>query len=195
MLALRKMCATVVAFSIRCHRLNDLLPASKSPLSRQRYLVAVISMLLTYVVLRVLFREFSELKDVFIYPVGWLVAQFLGSGQPVQGDWWFTLGTTRFVLNESCSGTTFFSLLCGYFVLRLQTHRCSPWWLVATYPLVLLANTVRVLSATYVHVLLAGQSLPLLQDSAHVITGTVTFLGLLIAVALYVEGWRGAKVS
>ncbi len=160
-----------------------------------RYLIAIATMFVTFALLRLLFREVDELKLAFIYPTGWLVHSFLSSGVFALGEWHFSLVSTlagsthgtRFILGESCSGTTFFCLLCAFFALRRATHGISGWWLIAAWPITLVANAIRVLSAIYLHKGLAIVGLEVWQASAHVITGTLTFLTLLLVVSWWVE--------
>ena len=141
-----------------------------------------------YLALRTLFYAFPTLKTLFfIYPVGGLVSSFLGIGDFCNGEWIYRVGHTQVILGELCSGTTFFSLLVAYLGMRYQAGGLSAGWLVAGYPLALLANASRVVCSIqmYAHGL---RSMPLsIQDHIHETIGVVVFATTLITLTLILE--------
>lgn len=144
-------------------------------------------LLLAYLFFRILFQQIPDLKTLFIYPTGLLVSIFFGAGEYTSSEWIYLFDQTRFVLGESCSGTTFFSLLCGYLIYAKARHKTPLTWLWLAYPATLLANTMRVLSSIYASGMLTQLNAEAHGDAIHVLTGTVTFLTSLLATALFIE--------
>ncbi|MGI9326239.1 MAG: hypothetical protein ACR2PZ_13540 [Pseudomonadales bacterium] len=142
---------------------------------------------IVYAGCRLLFQQFVILKTGFIYPSGWLVSLFYGTGNYAHPDWVYHLDHTRFVLGETCSGTTFFSLLLAYTALRIHTHRIRWYWLLLAFPLALLANSMRVLSAISAERLLSQMGMVGIGDAVHVVVGAMTFLCAFIGIAYCME--------
>ena len=144
-------------------------------------------LLLAYLLLRILFQQIPDLKTLFIYPTGVLVSVFFGTGEYTGSEWIYPFDQTQFVLGESCSGTTFFSLLSAYLIYAKAKHKTRLIWLWLAYPATVLANTMRVLSSIYAYGMLTQLNAQAYGDAIHAITGSVTFLTCLLATALFVE--------
>lgn len=112
---------------------------------------------------------------------------FYGFGEYSEGAWLFYAGKTRFVLAESCSGTTFFSLLVAYIAFRIKTHGIALLWLVYAYPITLLANAFRVISSIPAHNLLAHYQFDAISNEIHVVAGVSAFLLCYLPVAYLIE--------
>lgn len=154
---------------------------------RYRQWLPISGLLLCYLLLRLLFRYLPELKTLFIYPTGLLTNAFYHTGDYIAKEWIYTLGNTRFVLGESCSGTTFFSLVGAYLVYNaLRTPKPRVYFL-AVYPLTVIANSMRVLSSIYAQNLALHAGIEHLSPVIHVVTGTITFLSAFLAFALLID--------
>jgi len=127
------------------------------------------------------------MKTGFIFPTGLIVELFYGVGEYIGREWLFGIENTQFVLGESCSGTTFFSLLIAYIAFRIKTHQTSIIWFLLAYPIALIANAMRVLSSIYAHNTLALLNGHEFSDHVHVITGAVAFLCSFLLVAYTIE--------
>lgn len=144
-------------------------------------------LLLVYFLCRLFFQQLTSMKIGFIYPTGILVNLFYGIGEYINGEWLFNFVQTQFVLNESCSGTTFFSLLVAYIAFRMKTKSISFVWLVLVYPITLLANAMRVMSSIYAHNTTAFLNMSSIDTYVHVITGTIAFLCSFLCIAYLIE--------
>jgi len=144
-------------------------------------------LLLAYFLCRLFFQQFEIAKTAFIFPTGLFVEMFYGAGEYVGREWLFSIDRTQFVLGESCSGTTFFSLLAAYVVFRMKTHGTSFVWLLLAYPLALVANTMRVLSSIYAHETLALFDGHALDVYVHVVVGAMAFLCSFLMIAYVIE--------
>ena len=127
------------------------------------------------------------MKTGFIFPTGLIVELFYGAGEYIGREWLFGIENTQFVLGDSCSGTTFCSLLIAYIAFRIKTHKTSIIWFLLAYPIALIANTMRVLSSIYAHSTLALLNGHEFSDHVHVITGAVAFLCSFLLVAYIIE--------
>jgi exosortase K len=136
------------------------------------------------------FQQIPILKSLFIYPTGVLVNAFYGIGAYTGSEWVYNFNQTRFVLGESCSGTTFFCLLSAYLIYSIIVHKTSLAWLLLTYPITLTANTMRVLSSIYAHRFLVYANAEDYGDAVHVIMGSTTFVSCLLLVALLIGRTR-----
>ncbi|MFQ3244261.1 MAG: exosortase/archaeosortase family protein [Arenicella sp.] len=154
---------------------------------QQQFALPLFALLITYFLLRVLFKQYIEAKTWFIYPSGVVVNWFKGSGEYLNYEWVFGIQSTRFVLGEPCSGTTFFSLLIAYIVYRILTHRASLMWLLLAYPIAIAANSMRVLSSISAHNSLAYLNALKFTSEVHVITGTIAFSVSFLLVAYLIE--------
>ena len=156
-------------------------------LTTNKYIIHIAALLLSYLGARTVFQQLPELKSLFIYPTGVIVNSFYATGSHINSEWVYIFNQTKFVLGESCSGTTFFSLLISYLIYSRLKNNTPLFWLALTYPITLVANTMRVLSSIYAHQFLAHINAENYSDSIHVVTGTVTFLSCLLLVALLIE--------
>jgi exosortase K len=156
----------------------------------KRTLIYSSLLLLAYLSLRILFQQFPVLKSLFIYPTGILVNAFYTTGTYTDSQWIYIFEQTKFVLGESCSGTTFFSLLFAYFIYSIAKHNIPLAWLVLTYPIALIANTMRILSSINAQRFLAHTNADSYSDAIHVIMGTITFVSCLLLVALFIGRTR-----
>ncbi len=154
---------------------------------RRPAILPFVILLSVYFLCRLVFQQLSVIKTGFIFPTGLLVEMFYGTGDYTTGEWLFNREQTRFVLGESCSGTTFFSLLLAYIAFRINTHRTSLLWLAYAYPITLIANAMRVLSSNYAHNVLGHFGAGRFADHAHVMTGAVAFLCSFLIVAYVIE--------
>lgn len=154
---------------------------------QQPFFLPVFALLLTYFLLRVFFKQYVVAKTWFIYPSGVIVNWFNGSGEYLSQEWVFGIQSTRFVLGEPCSGTTFFSLLLAYIVYRTLTHRTPLIWLLLAYPIAIAANSMRVLSSITAHNTLAYLNALTVTSEVHVITGTIAFSISFLLVAYLIE--------
>ncbi|MCP4237000.1 MAG: hypothetical protein GY770_26035 [Aestuariibacter sp.] len=150
----------------------------------------IVTLLVVYFLCRLLFQQLPWLKSVFIYPTGMIVKAFYGSGKYMGAEWTYFLGNTQFTLGETCSGTTFFSLLFSYLVYKTLSCKTPVTWLLLVYPVVLLVNTMRVLSSIQVHIYLTGTQALAYSDYVHVMTGTTTFLSCFLLIAYFIEKSR-----
>ncbi len=150
----------------------------------------VVTLLVVYFLCRLLFQQLPMLKSVFIYPTGLIVKAFYGSGKYMDAEWTYFLGNTQFTLGETCSGTTFFSLLFAFLVFKAFTCKTPAIWLLFVYPIVLLVNTMRVLCSIHIHVYLTGIGAQAYSDYVHVMTGTTTFLSCFLLIAYFIEKGR-----
>lgn len=155
--------------------------------SRNPRILPYVILLLVYFFCRILFQQFTVLKAAFIYPAGLVVELFYGYGNYIDQEWLFIIGQTQFVFGESCSGTTFFSLLVAYIAFRMMTHRTSFVWLLLCYPIALAANAMRVLSSINAHSALALFNAAEFADHAHVVTGSIAFLCSFLLIAYIIE--------
>lgn len=148
---------------------------------------AISALLLSYLSLRIVFQQGEITKQAFIFPTGWLVKLFYGHGQYEFGEWYFNIGHSPFTLGESCSGTTFFSLLTAFFIFK--GIRQPRWlaYLILAYPITLIANTTRVLSVISTHNTLDLLQLSEYGQTLHIVVGTMTFLSFLFASVLLLE--------
>lgn len=150
-------------------------------------LMPMATLLLCYLFLRLFFQQVAMAKIGFIYSSGVLVNWFYGLGHYVNGEWFFGIGSTQFILGASCSGTTFFSLLVAYLAYRRLTHQTSTLWLLMAFPIAILANAMRVLSSIFAHLCLAKLDQLTFTSEVHTATGSITFFMCFIAVAYFVE--------
>ncbi|MCP4471235.1 MAG: hypothetical protein GY815_11210 [Gammaproteobacteria bacterium] len=146
-----------------------------------------ILLLLVFFACRLLFQQLVFLKSAFIYPTGLVLEQYIGFGFYDGQQWLFRPGATRFLLGETCSGTTFFSLLVAYLVYRLHTRKKLLIWLSLAYPVALFANSMRVLSAIHAHQFLTFFDADHLAVELHVVTGSIAFLCCFLIVAWAIE--------
>lgn len=153
--------------------------------------IQIAVLLLVYFLGRLVFQQFPELKILFIYPTGLLVDLFYNFGYFTGSEWIFGINQTRFVIDASCSGTTFFSLLGAYFAFRILTHKIPLFWLASLLPIVLIANSMRVLSSIYAHELGAFFNMQQHSDIIHVATGSITFALVFLIIALFIEKPKG----
>jgi len=144
-------------------------------------------LLSVYFLCRLFFQQLPMMKTAFIFPTGLIVDSFYGAGGYSAGEWLFNSEQTLFVLGESCSGTTFFSLLAAYIAFRIATHQTSWLWLVYAYPLTLMANSMRVLSSIYAHNSLVVFNAGQFAGPIHVFTGVVAFLCSFLFIAYIIE--------
>lgn len=144
-------------------------------------------LLCVYFLCRLIFQQFPVVKTAFIFPTGWIVQAFHGAGRFVDGQWFFDIHRTMFVLGESCSGTTFFSLLVAYICFRIRTKSTSSIWLLWAYPVSIVANAIRVQSSMFAHNTLTLISASDFSDQMHVATGTVTFLCSFLCFVYIIE--------
>lgn len=147
----------------------------------------VTALLFAYFILRILFQQLPEAKTLFIYPTGLIVDVFYGTGRYIQPEWIYFMGKTQFILGDTCSGTTFFSLLFSYLIYRILTLKVSWLWLAAAFPVTLIANSMRVLSSMHAHNFLTVLGLEQHGDSVHAITGTATFLTCFLIMTYFIE--------
>lgn len=152
----------------------------------QRWLPQL-TLLAVYFFGRLFFQQLTVMKTAFIYPTGLLVESFYGAGSYVNKEWLFGFNGTQFILGESCSGTTFFSLLIAYISFRALTHKTSLVWLALAYPIVIIANTMRVLSSIYAHNGLVSFDGLHFSSQVHVFTGAITFLCCFLIIAYFIE--------
>lgn len=150
-------------------------------------------LLLVYFLCRLFFQYTPDAKSIFIYPTGLIVEAFYGTGNYIQSEWIYFVGKTKFILGDTCSGTTFFSLLFSYLIYRALTVDVSWLWLIAAFPATLVANSMRVLSSIHAHNYLAVLELEQYGDSVHVIAGTSTFLTCFLIIAHFVEKGRSSN--
>ena len=143
-------------------------------------LVAPSALLLSYFVARSLFRFLPFLKQAFIYPTGLLVNSMGTPGEYSGGEWLYDHAHVRFVLGESCSGTTFFCLLLAFLVYHRVTGSLSSLALLLAFPVALLANAIRVSTSMLLYQVLDQLNLSQLQDTLHILTGVISFLGVLL---------------
>ncbi|MEJ2445721.1 MAG: archaeosortase/exosortase family protein, partial [Exilibacterium sp.] len=139
---------------------------------------------------RLVFQQLPFVKVIFIYPTGFLTNAFYGTGFYLNSEWVYFLDNTKFVLGESCSGTTFFSILVAYLIYAKIAYNISLLWLLFAYPITLISNSMRVLSSIYAHNVLASLKAQSYGDYIHVMTGTVTFLSCLLLIAVLIEKTR-----
>ena len=148
-------------------------------------------LLLIYFISRVLFLSFPNLKTLFfIVPVGELVHAFFGSGEFNGVEWVFTADSTRYILGENCSGTTFFSLVLAYLGMRYQASRIPIWLLLCAYPVTLIANLARVLISVFVHGVTDAYLSSAWQDQLHLFTGIAVFVFTFLILTLYINRVR-----
>ena len=153
----------------------------------------LVILLITYFLCRLLFQQFTFMKIGFIFPTGIIVEIFYGTGEFINKEWLFGIEHTQFVLDESCSGTTFFSLLFAYILYRIKTQSIPFFWLFLTYPIAVIANAMRVLSSIYAHNTLSAFNVSKFSNEAHVITGAIAFLCVFLIIAYIVENPNNQK--
>lgn len=164
-------------------KLPKLQPPSAVPITALAILLAV------YFLLRLLFKYSLWLKiNGFIVPTGAIVKSFLGYGYFTDiGEWIYDTNSTQFILGESCSGTTFFSLLTAYIAFRIQTSGASYLWLLAVLPITIIVNAMRVVSSIAVHNMVSHYNFSGIASFAHVASGVAVFLCCFLIVAYFVE--------
>ena len=155
----------------------------------------LVILLITYFLCRLLFQQFTIMKVGFIFPTGIIVEIFYGTGEFINKEWLFGIEQTRFVLGESCSGTTFFSLLFAYILYRIKTQNIPYFWLFLIYPVAIIANAMRVLSSIYAHNTLSAFNVSKFSNEAHVITGAIAFLCVFLIIAYIVENPNNEKLN
>lgn len=144
-------------------------------------------LLLAYLLCRVAFAQLPVLKQLFIWPSGQILSALYGAGEYTGDQWRFVFGSVSYLLDASCSGTTFFSLLLAYLCFRVYTHRINPLWLVAAYPIALIANVMRVHCAIFLDQWLRWADQLAFSQFVHVLAGVVAFLCCFVVVAWCVE--------
>lgn len=144
-------------------------------------------LLVIYFFCRLFFQQLTIMKVGFIFPTGVIVEMFYGAGEFINNEWLFGIENTQFVLGESCSGTTFFSLLFAYIVYRIKTQSIAYVWLFLSYPIAIIANAMRVLSSIYAHNFLSNFNAFNFLEEAHVATGVIAFLCSFLIVAYFIE--------
>lgn len=157
--------------------------------------IALAGLFAVYGAWRLFFQQVVTAKVAFIYPTGLLLQPYVGAGAFTDGQWEFLLSGTWFVINEQCSGTTFFSLLFAYICyLRFSgaTSQIIPW-LLAAYPIAVIANVMRVQCAILIHEMTGGTVLSALQESLHVIVGVFAFLFCFLATAWAIDAVHTAR--
>ncbi|MCP4333595.1 MAG: hypothetical protein GY785_13140 [Gammaproteobacteria bacterium] len=159
---------------------------SKYPLPDPK-INALLILLFVYFLCRLFFQQLVVAKTAFIFPTGVLVGWFYGGGEYINREWLFGINETRFILGETCSGTTFFSLLVAYIVYRIKAHASSCIWLIWAYPIAIAANAMRVLSSIYAHNILTIFNTQAITDEVHVVTGATAFLFCFLLVAYFIE--------
>ena len=150
-------------------------------------LISLGILLCVYFLCRLFFQQLTIMKVGFIFPTGVIVEMFYGAGEFVRGEWLFGIESTQFVIGESCSGTTFFSLLIAYIAYRIRTHKTSYFWLILAYPVAIVANAMRVLSSIYAHNILPTLNAMDFRDEVHVVTGAIAFLCSFLLIAYIIE--------
>ena len=148
---------------------------------------ALIWLLAVYFLFRVLFSQWPDLKEAFIYPTGILVNLSGLSGEYAQGEWRYQFQTVRFILGELCSGTTFFSLVTAYLIYQWRLRYIGLSWLALAYPVTILANAIRVTASMILYLLLDSMQLTDLNEPLHIVCGVVTFLTTLLALAYLID--------
>ena len=144
-------------------------------------------LLLSYFLLRLLFQQWPSLKQLFIYPTGWLVSLFYNVGQFVGGEWLFHIGVTEFTLGDVCSGTTFFCLLCAFMIYRRVLVSQSLYWLLLAFPVTIIANAVRVVSSIEAHRFLVMIERVSVTSHVHALVGCMVFMATFILCSLVLD--------
>lgn len=152
-------------------------------------------LLLSYFVLRLIFQQFTLLKLGFIFPSGWLVSMFYDAGSFLGVEWQFLLGSTEFRLGDSCSGTTFFSLLAAFIIYRLRQQAGLWYCLLAAYPVAILANTIRVISSIEAHRFLVLIDQIDITDQVHALVGSMVFLAVFLLISIALDLRKPAVVT
>lgn len=147
----------------------------------------IATLFIVYFLCRLFFQQITIAKIGFIFPTGVIVEMFYGAGEFIKKEWLFRIEHTQFVLGESCSGTTFFSLLIAYIAYRIKTHKTPLIWLLLAYPIAIIANAMRVLSSIYAYNISAILNVSSFRDEVHVITGSIAFLCGFLFVAYIIE--------
>ncbi|QDP02305.1 archaeosortase/exosortase family protein [Thalassotalea sp. PS06] len=150
-------------------------------------LFSISLLLISYFILRLFFQQLPEAKSVFIFSTGYLVEWFYGFGSYDGEQWNFLIHSTSFVVNESCSGTTFFCLLMSFLIYKKHLQNISISWLLLAFPIVIFANTMRVLSAIYLFQTLSFFNADNLQEILHVAIGSITFLVAFLLITLKLD--------
>lgn len=155
---------------------------------------AIIALIVSYFCLRLLFQQIALLKLGFIFPTGSLVNGFYQSGLFDGRAWQFYLDRTHFTLAESCSGTTFFSLLAAYFVYQQRQLFPESGWprlmlrsLLLAYPVAIIANAIRVVSSIEAHRLLVTIDQISVTDQVHTLVGSMVFLAVFLLCAIGID--------
>ena len=174
------------AYSSKFHVIQPITPVKRSALHLSQPL-AIAALFFSYFICRVFFQQLTVAKSAFIFPTGIIVEWFYDAGSYIGGEWIYEIGSTQFILGESCSGTTFFSLLVAYFIYRSLTLNSSYVWLLLAYPITIFANAMRVLSSISAHNLLAVLDASAYRDEVHAITGAIAFLTCFLLVAMFIE--------
>ncbi|WP_185231052.1 archaeosortase/exosortase family protein [Teredinibacter franksiae] len=148
-------------------------------------------LLAVYLGFRLFFKFIPDAKLAFIYPSGVFVNAFLSGGEYSMGEWLFGGDSkTVYILGESCSGTTFFSMLFAYMTYSVvKGYRW--WWLLLVYPLSLMANTIRVISSIYAHQLIKGSAISIYAEYVHIACGVAAFLVTFILVVYILDHLNG----
>ena len=165
------------------HQLEKITKVRKKPFGLRE----IFFLCMVYFLCRLFFQQLSYMKLGFIYPTGVIVEWFYGMGEYINGEWLFGINQTQFVLGESCSGTTFFSLLIAYIALHISTHQTALIWLVLAFPITILANSMRVLSSIYAHNISTLLNIEMYRDEIHVVAGAIAFLSSLLIIAFLIE--------
>ena len=142
---------------------------------------------LIYLLLRFTFQQLTLLKQAFIYPTGKIIDSLYFSGEYIHGEWIYYLINTKFILGESCSGTTFFSLITAYLTFLIVKENISKKWLILTFPITILANTIRVISSMYAHQFTVSIKQAHLSDLVHVAVGVITFLCCFMSIIFIIQ--------
>jgi len=141
-----------------------------------------------YALFRLVFYFYPKLKTLcFIHPTGKLVSLFWGMGKFYREEWVYEMGRMRVVLGELCSGTTFFSLLVAYMIMRYSVGRLSLWWIAASYPLSLFINAARVICSAYVSYPVIRYLPDHTHDHIHLAIGVIIFFTAFIVLTLFWE--------
>ena len=158
----------------------------------------------------------------FIYPSGLVVNGIHGGGEFIDGEWFFFLGRTEFILGESCSGSAFFTVVLFYVgyglwvdskrsrrqpgnqtgsgrlvrvskpMTRFMIH--STVMFGALYLFVIAVNGFRVWTSMLVHTALLDSGHGVFRDEVHTLVGAVVFSLGFLAVFLWINK-REARIQ
>jgi exosortase K len=133
------------------------------------------------------FKYLNIESSFFVYPTGKMVSLFCGGYLDVNGEGCrLMIGHTRVLISSECSGTSFFCILFSFIAVSSLTIKRKVFMLVMSYPITLISNSFRVISAAYCHQFIA----PLLPDglshSVHMGVGVIVYLTCLSAISYFI---------